>query len=76
MFDLAGQVAVVTGGAVGLGSSFAGALARQGADIVVMDIAEDMQATARMIETIGRRCLCIQADVSTSRRLCPASRSS
>lgn len=63
MFDLAGQVAVVTGGATGLGSSFAEALARQGADVVVMDITEDMQATADTVEALGRTCLCIHADV-------------
>jgi gluconate 5-dehydrogenase len=66
MFDLAGQVAVVTGGATGLGSSFAGVLAAQGADIVVMDTAEDTRATAEKIEATGHRCLCVRGDVRDS----------
>ena len=36
LFDLHGRVAVVTGASSGLGRQFALALARQGADIVVM----------------------------------------
>jgi NAD(P)-dependent dehydrogenase (short-subunit alcohol dehydrogenase family) len=66
MFDLAGQVAVVTGGATGLGSSFASALAEQGADIVVIDIAKETEATARRVEALGRQCLCLRADVRDS----------
>lgn len=64
MFDLTGQVAVVTGGSTGLGASFAQALAGQGADIVVLDIAGDMRSIAGKIEALGRSCLCVHGDVT------------
>ncbi len=38
MFDLTGQVALITGGASGLGILFGGALAEAGADVVLADI--------------------------------------
>jgi gluconate 5-dehydrogenase len=64
MFDLSGQVAVVTGGASGLGASFASALATHGADIVLLDISPDTRATTTKIEATGRSCLPVEADVT------------
>ncbi|MBN1461755.1 MAG: SDR family oxidoreductase [Armatimonadetes bacterium] len=66
MFDLSGQVAVVTGGANGLGASFCGALATQGADIVVIDVADNAQTTVQSVEAIDRSCLFAHADVTDS----------
>jgi NAD(P)-dependent dehydrogenase (short-subunit alcohol dehydrogenase family) len=58
LFDMTGQVAVITGGSRGLGLQMGLAFARLGADIVVasrkLDVCED---AARQIEALGRRAL-------------------
>jgi NAD(P)-dependent dehydrogenase (short-subunit alcohol dehydrogenase family) len=57
--DLFGQVAVVTGGARGLGLSMARALARQGVRIALFDLLEQVEASAAElakehdVETVG-----------------------
>ena len=43
MFDLHGQVAAVTGASAGLGRQFAMALARQGANLVLMSRRKEKQ---------------------------------
>src|SRR5665213_2487638 len=45
-FDLSGRVAVVTGGAQGIGMAIAQALAEQGAAIGLLDLQADMVAAA------------------------------
>jgi SDR family mycofactocin-dependent oxidoreductase len=73
---LEGQVAFITGAARGQGRSHALTLAREGADIVALDICEDIESnpyslarpedleeTRRLVEATGRRCLTIIADV-------------
>ncbi len=63
LFDLSGQVALVTGAATGIGKEIAFGLARQGADIVVSDI--DLDGIRSVVETIqseGRRAIGIQCD--------------
>ncbi|MGD8562643.1 MAG: SDR family NAD(P)-dependent oxidoreductase [Desulfarculaceae bacterium] len=62
-YDFSGQVALVTGAARGLGQETALALARQGASLVLVDLA-DTQTTASRIEETGASCLELQADVS------------
>lgn len=65
MFDLSGQIAVVTGASAGLGVTFANALARQGADIVLLARrVEKMQDVAKGIESLGRKCTVIHCDVT------------
>jgi hypothetical protein len=55
--DLTGQVAVVTGGAGGLGLSVAELLREQGAEIALMDIAEGpVTEAARRLGGIGLAC--------------------
>ncbi len=64
IFDLSGRVALVTGGASGLGRVFCEALAEFGADIAVTDIDESgAQETAGLLEKFGRRSLVVRADV-------------
>jgi len=64
LFDLTGKVALVTGGAQGLGASMAAGLAAHGAHTVVVDIAEDavretaekMQVASPHVKVFGRQC--------------------
>jgi NAD(P)-dependent dehydrogenase (short-subunit alcohol dehydrogenase family) len=63
-FDLAGKVAVVTGASRGLGQTFARALARAGADLVITSRkADDLKAFQKEIEGLGRRALPLGLDV-------------
>ncbi len=79
MGKLDGKVVLITGGARGQGRSHALTFAREGAEIVVCDVADglptvpyplaspgDLADTARMVEDLDRRCLAIQADVRDS----------
>ncbi|QNB46947.1 glucose 1-dehydrogenase [Thermanaerosceptrum fracticalcis] len=64
------KVAVVTGGARGIGAATALACAREGAHVVVADLNyEGAAAVASQIEGMGRIGLAIQADVSKSEDL-------
>ncbi len=55
---LTDKVAIVTGGAQGIGAATAVALARFGADLAICDReADDMARTAAAVEALGRRCL-------------------
>jgi SDR family mycofactocin-dependent oxidoreductase len=71
-----GRVAFITGGARGQGRSHAVALAREGADVAVCDIAgpiatcvyplatpDDLEETKRLVEKEGRRCMTGRLDV-------------
>jgi len=74
--QFAGRVAVITGGARGQGRSHAVELARQGADIAVVDrcadldtvtyplaTPDDLAETVRLVEAEGRHCISAVADV-------------
>lgn len=79
MGDFDGLVALITGGARGMGRSHAVALAEAGADIAICDRCEDhdeiayplateddLATTAKMVEATGKRCFA--AKLSTSDR--------
>ena len=62
--SLAGKRAVVTGAASGIGAACAVRLARDGADVAVMDInPAGLDGTAARIEAEGRRCLPVTVDL-------------
>jgi NAD(P)-dependent dehydrogenase (short-subunit alcohol dehydrogenase family) len=64
LFDLTGQVALVTGASRGLGQHFARALARAGADLILTSRSrEDMSAFVSEIEAIGRSVVPLDLDV-------------
>ncbi|QSE89849.1 mycofactocin-coupled SDR family oxidoreductase [Rhodococcus pseudokoreensis] len=76
MSRLEGKVALITGAARGQGRSHALGLAKEGADIIAIDIADqigsvpypmasldDLKETARLVEELGRRVVIAQADV-------------
>jgi SDR family mycofactocin-dependent oxidoreductase len=73
---LDGKVALITGGARGQGRAHATTCAREGADVVLVDIADqletvpyrmatqdDLQETVRQVEALDRRALAVTADV-------------
>jgi NAD(P)-dependent dehydrogenase (short-subunit alcohol dehydrogenase family) len=66
MFDLTGQVALVTGGSRGLGREMAFALAEHGADLAICSRGRDQveETAAEIAADTGRRVLALPADVS------------
>jgi NAD(P)-dependent dehydrogenase (short-subunit alcohol dehydrogenase family) len=77
LFDLTGQVAIVTGTSRGLGQYFARALAKAGADLVVTSRhRETLSEFEAEIRTLGRRCVSLELDVrdqaSIARMACEA----
>ena len=64
LFDLSGQVALVTGASRGLGQHFARALARAGADLILTSRrANDLAPFVAEIESLGRRAYPVALDV-------------
>ncbi len=60
----AGKVAFVTSATSGIGQATAIAFAREGANVVVADIAEKgVQETARLVEKAGSSALAVTCDV-------------
>ncbi|EFC83492.1 mycofactocin-coupled SDR family oxidoreductase [Parafrankia sp. EUN1f] len=79
---LDGKVVLVTGGSRGQGRAHALTSAREGADIVIVDVAEnlptvtypmartdDMTATVEAVEALGRRIVAMEADVRDQAQL-------
>ncbi len=66
--ELQGRVALVTGSSRGIGRASALALARAGADVAVNYLAREDAAreVADSVRALGRRCVCVRADVSRS----------
>jgi NAD(P)-dependent dehydrogenase (short-subunit alcohol dehydrogenase family) len=62
------KVAFVTGATTGIGRATALAFAREGASVVVADIAADgNQETAQLIEQAGGQALAVTCDVTARR---------
>lgn len=68
MFTVEGKVAVVTGGASGLGLNFAKVYARYGADVAILDIRQDrLEAAAEEIRaSYGHKVLPVVCDVTSA----------
>ena len=63
--SLEGQIALVTGGARGIGRAIAERMARDGADVALADVREAELADAvRAVEALGRRALGLTVDVT------------
>ena len=71
LFDLSGQVAVVTGAGSGIGQRIAMGLAQCGADVALIDRRTDdgLARTAAFIAAAGRRSISVAADVTDGRAL-------
>jgi NAD(P)-dependent dehydrogenase (short-subunit alcohol dehydrogenase family) len=66
--QFAGKAAIVTGGAKGLGRSFAMALARQDCAVLIADVdEEELRKTSKEIVKAGGKCIFQKADVTLSR---------
>jgi len=79
---LDGKVALITGGSRGQGRAHAVTSAREGADVIIVDIADqmatvpypmatpdDLEETVKLVEAYDRRALAIKADVRDQQQL-------
>ncbi len=70
MFDLTGNVAVVTGASAGLGRQFALALAKQGADIAILARRkEKLDGVREEIRKLGVKCHAVACDVTDTKQI-------
>jgi len=66
-FKLAGKVAIVTGGAVGLGKGIALGLAGAGANIVAVGHTAEDQGIIAAVEALGQKAIYLQADLMSTK---------
>ena len=66
MSTLDGKKAIVTGGAQGLGEAICLRLAKEGCDVVIGDINEELatKTAAAIAEATGRKVIAVKVDVS------------
>lgn len=70
MFELTGQIALVTGGSQGIGRATALALAEAGADVAVMARTLDKcEAVAAEIRALGRRAVAVRGDLGNEEEI-------
>jgi NAD(P)-dependent dehydrogenase (short-subunit alcohol dehydrogenase family) len=74
LFDLSGQVALVTGAGSGIGQRIAMGLAQCGADVALLDRRTDdgLATTAEFVQKAGRKSIRIAADVTNKVSLADA----
>ncbi len=63
-FSLSGKVAFITGAAQGIGKAIALLFAEKGADLILVDLKEEVKDVAEKTETLGRKVLPIVADLT------------
>ncbi len=62
---LAGKVAIVTGGAMGIGRGIVLCLAKEGADVAIADLQAEVAAkVADEVKALGRKALAVKTDVT------------
>ena len=64
MVELAGRNAIVTGAAVGLGKCYAEALAREGVNVAVCDLRDEVHDVANHLKTLGVNAVSWQGNVA------------
>ena len=65
LFDLTGKVAVITGGAGGIGAALTLGMAERGADVVVADLNLDpFEEIAKKVRAMGRKVISVEVDVT------------
>lgn len=71
LYDLCGRVAIVTGGATGIGAATARLLAQYGADVVIASrTPEELESKAAEIRgATGRRCFAVPTDVKNEEQV-------
>ncbi|MDW8481586.1 MAG: SDR family NAD(P)-dependent oxidoreductase [Meiothermus sp.] len=63
MFSIKGRIALVTGGAVGIGQAIAIGLAQAGADVAIVSPTADARQTQQAVEAVGQRFHAVCADL-------------
>ena len=67
--ELNDKVALITGGAQGIGKGIAMAMAREGANIALFDIVNAAEGTVEDIESLGQKAVSFRVDVSDGRQV-------
>lgn len=63
-FSLQGKVALVTGAAKGIGKAIALLYAEKGADVILMDISDEVLNVEKNIQKLGRKTLVLKTDLT------------
>jgi NAD(P)-dependent dehydrogenase (short-subunit alcohol dehydrogenase family) len=63
-FSLEGKIALVTGAAKGIGKAISLMYAAKGADLILLDISDELKDTAKEIEAKGRKALALKTDLT------------